>query len=83
MINGVKGIFLNQRSGKYDVRINRQNVTYNLGKFVELDDAVQALSSFLEDYALNPPEIIIEQYSKKWWDEQRQLQKERFRGLSK
>lgn len=83
MINGVKGIFLNKQSGKYDVRINRQNVTYNLGKFVELEDALQALSSFLIEYNINPPEPVIIKYSKKWWEQQRKEQREKFRDLSR
>jgi len=80
MRNGIKGIFLNKQTGKYDVRINRQSVTYNIGKFIELDDAIAALSSFLEDYAINPPEIVVEKYSKKWWEEQSKIQKEKYKG---
>lgn len=83
MINGVKGIFLNKQSGKFDVRINRQNVTYNLGKYKEFDEAKQALFSFLEEYAKNPPAPVIEKYSKKWWELQRKEQREKFRGMSR
>lgn len=75
MINGYKGIFFNKQSGKYDVRIDRQSVTYNLGRYEELEDAIQALSSFLAEYDLNPPEPVIEKYSKKWWKMESEKQK--------
>ena len=67
MINGVKGIFFNKQSGKYDVRINRQNVTYNIGRYNSPEDAQCALDEFLAEYNLKPPEPLIEKYSKKWW----------------
>lgn len=78
MINGVKGIFFNKQSGKYDVRINRQSVTYNLGKYEELEDAILALSTFLDDYNLNPPEIVIDKYSKRWWKHEAEKQKDKW-----
>ena len=79
MRNGVKGIFYNKQSGKFDVRINRQGITYNIGKYKELEDAIQALSAFLADYELNPPEPVIEKYSKKWWQEEAKKQKDKWK----
>lgn len=78
MKNGVKGIFLNKQSMKYDVRINRRNITYNIGKFVTYEDAIVARDEFLQAYELTPPEIYIEKYSRQWWEEQAELQRERF-----
>lgn len=82
MKNGVAGIFLNKITHKYDVRLNRKSVTYNIGKFTTYEEAVLARAAFLEEYAIGPPQVYIEQYSKEWWKQEAKKQREKFKELS-
>lgn len=82
MKGGVKGVFYNKVSMKYDVRLNRQNITYTVGKFETYEEAVQARAAFLMAYNMNPPEPVIEPYSKKWWAMKAEEQREKFRSVS-
>lgn len=82
MKGGVKGVFYNKVVGKFDVRLNRNSVTYMVGRFETYEEAVQARTVFLVEYEMRPPVEKIEKYSKKWWEEQARLQKNKFRELS-
>lgn len=83
MKNGVKGIFLNKATQKYEVRLNRRNVTYSIGRFESYEEAIIARTDFLNRYAITPPEEYIEKYSKNWWEMKAKEQRERFRELNR
>ena len=83
MKNGVKGIFLNKATLKYEVRLNRRSVTYTIGRFPTYEEAITARTDFLNKYNDSPPEEYVQQYSKQWWEMKAKEQREKFRELSK
>lgn len=61
-LSGVRGVYLERKTGKYRARLKFQGKLYNLGYFTRLEDAVKArkrgeeeiFGAFLEKYQITP-----------------------------
>ena len=61
-LSGVRGVYLERKTGKYRARLKFQGKLYNLGSFTRLEDAVKArkrgeeeiFGAFLEKYQITP-----------------------------
>jgi len=61
--------------GKYRVRIHRNRVTYKIGLFDTMDEALEAKHRFLEEYALKSDETdAVPTYTKEWFVRQHRQQ---------
>jgi len=68
--------------GKYRVRIHRNRVTYKLGLFDTMPEALEAKRVFLEDYALRSDDTdAVPQYTKEWFKREHKKQVEKFKLL--
>ena len=62
-------------TGKYRVRINRKRVTYKVGLYEKLEDAIKAKHDFLAQYELNSDDSdAVPMDSKEWFKRERQKQ---------
>ena len=68
-------------TGKYRVRINRKRVTYKVGLFEKLEDAIKAKHEFLAMYELNADQPdAVPMYSKEWFIRERKKQVASFKS---
>jgi len=65
---------------KYRVRIHRKRITYKVGVFEKLEDAIEAKRAFLEQYEITEHEsAAVPQYSKEWFKREHAKQMEKFK----
>lgn len=78
-----KYIYLNQGTGRYHVRVTRKGTTYNIGRYDTVEEAVVERDKFLQEYAINPPSVVINQYSREWFEAQSKMQIKLFAARGK
>ena len=67
---------------KYRVRVHRKRITYKVGVFEKLEDAIEAKRAFLEQYEITEHEsAAVPQYSKEWFKREHLKQMEKFKEL--
>ena len=72
-----RGIF-RYKSGRYRVRVTRNNVTYMVGWYLDIDEAIRARDNFLLAWAKDQNKDLPI-YSSAWFKREREKQAESFR----
>ena len=66
--SGVRGVYWQEKRQRYQVQITKDGITYSLGRFIDLDEAISvrlaAEDKHHGDFAFNKREAIIDERSK-------------------